>query len=214
MSALVMLSGGLDSTVALFWAKERYGSVCAVTFEYGQRHWVEIERAKALAKYCDAHKTVQLGAQGVGFGSLLTRKAGEIVTDSDAVVPARNVLFWWAAAVHAAAIGADVIVAGCVADDAASFLDCRIECVAAVERAMALALGRSAAFVVPWIDRTKLQVIEEAERLGCLSEARAAWSCYAPVFDGPTLRTRRPCGKCPACVKVAAAWEAFDASHD
>jgi len=208
--AVVLLSGGMDSTAALYWAIERYGSAHAITIEYGQRHWIEIPHARKIAGNAYAkHSHVTLGAKGVGMGSLLTALNG-VITEANSVVPGRNLLFLWAGAVFAKTNGQRAVVMGACAEDQAGYADCRPTTFAAMEAALRLGLEWDGDIVAPYINASKLEILRDAERMGCLPAMRESWSCYDPQqVPGGQVDDRSPCGACPACVKRDAAWKAF-----
>jgi 7-cyano-7-deazaguanine synthase len=210
--AVVLLSGGMDSTAALYRAIADYGLARALTFEYGQRHWIEIDNARRIAAAAYVkHSIVTLGAKGVGMGSLLTAMSGTI-TEATSVVPGRNLLFLWAGAVFAQAHGLDKVVIGACAEDQAGYLDCRPETFQAMREALRLGLGWDGAIFAPYINAPKVEILRDARRLGCLEAVRSSWSCYDPQ-QRPDAKVdeKTPCGVCPACVKRAAAWAEYEA---
>jgi 7-cyano-7-deazaguanine synthase len=201
MNALVILSGGLDSTVCTALATRDHDEVLALTFDYGQRHRVELDRAAAVAAHYGAeHLVVTLDAAQWG-GSALTDPAIEVpeaVLDSTAIpvtyVPARNLVFLAVAMGVAEARNADVVYLGVNALDYSGYPDCRPEFVRAFEAAAALALkrgveGNPVEVRTPLIDLGKADIV----RLGVSLDAplHLTWSCYRGDAD--------PCGHCDAC---------------
>jgi 7-cyano-7-deazaguanine synthase len=197
---LVVLSGGLDSTVCLALAAQE-GPVMAVTFDYGQRHRVEVQRAAAVAARYDAeHLVVRLDASQWG-GSALTDASIDI-PDSGAgdgipatYVPARNLIFLSVAAGIAEVRDADSISIGVNALDYSGYPDCRPEFVRSFAATAALALkrgieGRPVQIRTPLIDLTKAQIVKLGLSLGAPLEL--SWSCYRG--------DARPCRTCDACV--------------
>lgn len=211
--AVVLLSGGMDSTAALYWALERYDAVRALTCEYGQRHWIELDHARRIAGQARVpHSIVTLGAKGVGVGSLLTASKGKI-TEQTSVVPGRNLLLLWAAGVYAQAHGATRIVIGACAEDQAVYADCRPETFAAMCRVLELGLGWQGRIKSPYINKSKVDILRDAQQLGCLDAVRSSWSCYDPQqVEGQTCDVKMPCKCCPACTKRIAAFAAFEAA--
>jgi 7-cyano-7-deazaguanine synthase len=205
--AVVLLSGGLDSAVAAFWAREQFDELFCLSLEYGQRHWVELEAAKKIVAMLPAHHKVgNVGPNGIGPRSVLTNKAGgAILTDQASVVPGRNMLFMWAACVHAQQHGASTVVMGCNGDDQAAYADCRLPTLEAMAHAMSLALEHEIKVVAPFVNISKADVLREAVRLDCMPAVRASWSCYTPVQFG-RVNESKPCGGCPACAKRSAAF--------
>lgn len=195
MRAVVLLSGGMDSTVTLYEALWTHGgNVCALGIDYGQRHArEELTRAESIAVMADVAYEVariDLGA----FSALVNRDDDAIITDPrDAVVPFRNSFFALRAATHALARGAIEIWMGCCAADAAAFPDCRPEWATAMSALLDVAGGHGIRLVTPVIDRTKSQIITRARALGCIAAVEASWSCYCPTTE------RKPCGQCSAC---------------
>ena len=201
--AVVLVSGGLDSTVCLALARRRAGEVLALTVDYGQRHRVELERAAAVAAACDAeHVVVALDLSQWG-GSALTDPSVPVpdaaVGDSGAIpatyVPARNLVFLSLAAGMAEARDADAVYLGVNALDYSGYPDCRPEFVDAFRAAAALALkrsveGRPVEFHTPLIGLTKAAIVRLGVELGAPLEL--TWSCYR---GGP-----EPCRACDACV--------------
>jgi 7-cyano-7-deazaguanine synthase len=200
-TAVLLLSGGLDSMVCAAIARERGFSVVALTIDYNQRHRVELEAASAIAKrLADRHIVVPLDLRAFG-GSALT---GDIAVPKDGVgegipvtyVPARNTIFLSLALGLAEAIGARDIFIGVNALDYSGYPDCRPEFIAEFERVANLATkagveGDSFKLHAPLQQMTKAQIAREAERLGL--DAGLSHSCYDPLPDG------RHCGRCDAC---------------
>jgi 7-cyano-7-deazaguanine synthase len=200
-TAVLLLSGGLDSMVCAAIARERGFSVVALTIDYNQRHRVELEAASAIAKrLADRHIVVPLDLRAFG-GSALT---GDIAVPKDGVgegipvtyVPARNTIFLSLALGLAEAIGARDIFIGVNALDYSGYPDCRPEFIAEFERVANLATkagveGDSFKLHAPLQQMTKAQIARESERLGL--DAGLSHSCYDPLPDG------RHCGRCDAC---------------
>jgi 7-cyano-7-deazaguanine synthase len=209
MPGLVILSGGLDSTVCMALAARDTGGVLALTFDYGQRHRVELDRAALVAAHYGAeHLVVVLDASRWG-GSALTDPTIEVPdadvpaadvpsAAADAIpvtyVPARNLVFLAVAMGVAEARGADFVYLGVNALDYSGYPDCRPEFVRAFEAAAALALkrgveGNPVEVRTPLIALTKADIV----RLGVSLDAplHLTWSCYRG--DGV------PCGRCDAC---------------
>lgn len=205
-TALVVLSGGLDSTVCMAVAR-RDGAdrLLAVSFDYGQRHRVELERAAVVAgAYRAEHLVVRIDMRGWG-GSALTdgsievpAAAAEATGGDQAIpvtyVPARNLIFLSLAAGIAEARACDTVYLGINALDYSGYPDCRPEFVDAFRATAALALKRGVEGD-PLDVRTPLVALTKADivRLGVQLAAplHLTWSCYR---GGP-----RPCGDCDAC---------------
>lgn len=198
-AALVLLSGGLDSTVCLAIAIRDAGPVTAVTVDYGQRHRIELERAAQVAAAC--------GVEQVVVDLDLSRWGGSALTD-DAIpvpdagggaipatyVPARNLIFCSLACGIAETRGCDAIYLGVNALDYSGYPDCRPEFIEAFGRAAALGLkrgveGNPLEIRTPLIERTKAEIVGLAAQLG--APVDLTWSCYRGG--------RQPCGSCDAC---------------
>lgn len=209
--ALVLLSGGLDSTVCLAIAVRDALAVTTVTVDYGQRHRVELEGAARVARALDAEQLVvdlDLSAWG---GSALTDDAIAVpdhtvgpsgtapATASPAIpttyVPARNLIFCALACGIAESRGCDSIYLGVNTLDYSGYPDCRPEFVAAFQQAAALGLkrgveGHPLEFRTPLIRLTKAEIVSLGVELGAPLEL--TWSCYRGGAQ--------PCGSCDSCV--------------
>lgn len=197
-----MLSGGQDSTTCLFWARQQFDKVHAVTFDYEQRHRREIEAAKAVAALAGvvSHEIIAVGPVLAGT-SPLTDPDAELETyasfaEMDQVigdriektfVPMRNALFLTIAANRAAVIGAPNLVTGVCQQDNANYPDCRESFVGAMEEAINEALGSSAIEIhTPLMHLTKAQSIKLAMQLpGCMDAL--AWSHTAYSGEYPPV---------------------------
>ncbi|MBV8160879.1 MAG: 7-cyano-7-deazaguanine synthase QueC [Acidimicrobiia bacterium] len=199
--AVVVLSGGLDSTVCLAVAAADGEEVVALTFDYGQRHRVEIARARVIAaRYGAEWLCVELDASQWG-GSALTDASISVPVDgvdSDAIpttyVPARNLIFLSVAVGVAEARDVDAVYIGVNALDYSGYPDCRPEFIESFRRTAALALkrgieGRPVDIRTPLIDLTKADIVRLGLKVGAPLEL--TWSCY--------LGMDQPCGACDAC---------------
>jgi 7-cyano-7-deazaguanine synthase len=199
---IVVLSGGLDSTVCMSLGADE-GALLALTFDYGQRHRIELQRADAVARHYRAeHLVVRLDASEWG-GSALTDTgidvpdhAAEPVDGSIPVtyVPGRNLIFLAVAMGVAEARDAAAVYLGVNALDYSGYPDCRPEFVASFQRTAALALkrgieGHPVEIRTPLIELTKAEIVTLGLAHGAPLEL--SWSCYRP---GP-----EPCGRCDAC---------------
>ena len=200
-TAVVLLSGGLDSMVCAALAREAGFAVVALTVDYGQRHRVELEAAARIAAdLADRHIVLPLDLRAFG-GSALT---SDVAVPKDGVgegipvtyVPARNTIFLSLALGLAEASGARDIFIGVNALDYSGYPDCRPEFVAEFEKVANLATkagveGRGFAIHAPLQHMTKADIAREAARLGL--DAGLSHSCYDPSPNG------RACGECDAC---------------
>ncbi|WPZ03334.1 7-cyano-7-deazaguanine synthase QueC [Blastomonas marina] len=200
--AVVLLSGGLDSMVCAAIAQEAGYVVHALTVDYGQRHRVEIEASKAIARHLDIndHQVVPLDMRLFG-GSALT---ADIEVPKEGVgeeipvtyVPARNLLFLSLALSWAEALGGRDIYIGVNALDYSGYPDCRPEFIDGFERLAQIATkagdqGEHFTLHAPLQHLTKAQIAAEAARLGL--DPAISWSCYDPQPDGAA------CGECDSC---------------
>ena len=213
--AVVLLSGGLDSTVCLALASaEAPGPAVAVTFDYGQRHLLETERAAAVARrYGAEHLVVRLDATAWG-GSALTDASMEVPTDGPGpgipvtYVPARNIIFLAVALGVAEAREADAVYIGVNAVDYSGYPDCRPEFLEAFRQVAAVGQkrgveGRPVDIRAPLVDRPKAEIVRLGIELGAPLDL--TWSCYQPD-PGPV-----PCGRCDSCRIRAAGFAAAGA---
>jgi 7-cyano-7-deazaguanine synthase len=207
--AVVLLSGGLDSTTTLAYALDRGFDARAMTFRYGQRHAHEVEAAKNVARRFGVteHVVVDIDLRVFG-GSALTsdlpvpkdRASGDLARGGIPItyVPARNTIFLSFALAWAEALTATDIFIGVNALDYSGYPDCRPEYIAAFERMANLATRGAVEGTVPvrihtpLIDLTKGQIIELGLTLGV--DYGLTTSCYDPTPDGAA------CGRCDACV--------------
>jgi 7-cyano-7-deazaguanine synthase len=205
-SAVVLLSGGLDSMVCAGIARERGFSVLALTVDYNQRHRVELDAARAIAgKLADRHIVLPLDLRAFG-GSALT---GDIAVPKDGVgakadggipvtyVPARNTIFLSLALGLAEASGARDLFIGVNALDYSGYPDCRPDFIAEFETLANVATkagveGDPFTVHAPLLQMSKADIAREAMRLGL--DAGLSHSCYDPLPDG------RHCGECDACL--------------
>jgi 7-cyano-7-deazaguanine synthase len=205
--AIVLLSGGLDSTTTLAIAKTQGFEVHAISFRYGQRHAWELEAALRIARDAGVaeHVVVEIDLRAFG-GSALTgdldvpkNRALEDMSDGIPVtyVPARNTIFLSFAVAWAETLGSSDIFIGVNALDYSGYPDCRPEYVEAYERMANLATkagvegGQRLRIHTPLINLSKAQIIQKGLELGV--DYSMTNSCYDPAPDGV------PCGSCDSC---------------
>ena len=204
--AVVLLSGGLDSAIALAWARARGWECHALTVDYGQRHRIELEAARRVARALGAasHRVVAADLRAIG-GSALT-DAIEVPRDHDPAaishgipvtyVPARNTVFLGLALGLAETLGARDLVAGMNALDYSGYPDCRPEFVRAFESLARLATkagveGGGFEVHTPLMSLDKAGIVRLGASLGV--DFGLTHSCYDPAADGAA------CGRCDAC---------------
>ena len=212
--AIVLLSGGLDSTTALAMTKAAGRRCHALSFRYGQRHAIELRAAATVARALGAVSTrvIDIDLRGIG-GSALTddiavpkgRDEREIGAGIPVTyVPARNTIFVSYALAVAEVVGAGEIVLGVNVLDSSGYPDCRPEWLAAMQEVArrgtrAGAEGRAPALVAPLIAMTKADIIRAGLALGV--DYGLTLSCYDPDDDGGA------CGGCDACQLRRAGFE-------
>lgn len=217
MKALVLFSGGVDSTTCLALAVEKYGSdnVIALSISYGQKHEREIESAEAIAKhynvkllyvnlaklfmYSDSsllsHSDKEIPHEA--YASQIEKNPGEMVST---YVPFRNGLFLSTAASMAISFGCEVIYYGAHGDDAAgnAYPDCSDVFNDAMNKAIMEGSGRTVHIEAPFVNMSKSDVVKEGLRLKAPYEY--SWSCY----EG----NEKPCCECGTCLDRIKAFEA------
>lgn len=201
--AVVLLSGGMDSAIALHWALAEYGRqrVVALTVDYGQRHRRELSSARRIASRARVEHVER--AIMVPWGeSLLTGGAS-----ASLIVPGRNLILATLAAAEVVRRGGGAVVIGCCADDAAGFPDCRPAFIDAMDAAIAAAFERPVELVAPLLHTPKAAMLARAALLPGAPEAvDLSWSCYRPEAAG--ARAPIACGECNACALRARAFDA------
>ncbi|MDG0791578.1 7-cyano-7-deazaguanine synthase QueC [Cohnella ginsengisoli] len=196
--AVVVFSGGQDSTTCLFWAKENFAEVETVTFKYGQRHALETEIAAAISEELGVrHHLLDMSLLGQLAPNALTRGDIEIKQDEGALpttfVDGRNLLFLSFAAVLAKQLGAKHIVTGVCETDFSGYPDCRDVFVKSLNVTLNLAMDYPFVIDTPLMWLNKAQTWELADRLGAFEFVRdRTLTCYNGI-------PAAGCGECPAC---------------
>jgi len=212
--AIVLLSGGLDSATCLLIARGEAQEVFALSFDYGQRHGVELERARRLAERygVTAHRIVRLDLPAPGSSALTDRARGvpRNALGEEAIpvtyVPARNTLFLAHAIAWGEALGAGDVYIGANALDYSGYPDCRPEFLEAFEAAANLGtkagVEGTLAFRIraPLLRLTKGEIVARAAALGL--DFSLTSSCYDPMPTG------QPCGTCDSCLLRAKGFRA------
>ncbi len=205
-SAVVLVSGGLDSTTVLAYALSRGYSCHALTFDYGQRHRVELRAARRVCRALGAgsHRVVKVDLRPIG-GSALTadidvpkgRSAKRMARDIPVTyVPARNTIFLSYALALAEVIKAQDIFIGVNAVDYSGYPDCRPQFIKAFERVAKLGTkagvdGAGLKIHTPLIELSKAQIVRLGAKLGV--DFSLTHSCYDPIES-------RACGRCDSCL--------------
>lgn len=196
--AIVVFSGGQDSTTCLFYAKKHFKDLILVTFNYGQRHDTEIEVAKKIAQEQNVeHHILDMSLLSQLTPNALTQHDLKIEDTEDGIpntfVPARNLLFLSFAGALAYQIKAKHIITGVCETDFSGYPDCRDSFIKSMNVTLNLSMDRDFVIHTPlmWLD--KAQTWELADDLGVLNYIREnTLTCYNGIIgDG--------CGECPAC---------------
>ena len=204
--AVILLSGGLDSTTCLAIAREQGFDLFALTVNYGQRHIFELQSAKNVALSLDVQKHSVLDIDLAQFGgSALTddievpkdRVESEIAEIPATYVPARNTILLSVALARAETLESFDIFIGVNALDYSGYPDCRPEYIESFERTANLATkagvtGKNFHIHTPLINMTKAEIIKSGTKLGV--DYGLTFSCYDPQETGA------PCGHCDACI--------------
>ncbi|MDC0610722.1 7-cyano-7-deazaguanine synthase QueC [Vibrio sp.] len=199
--AVVVFSGGQDSTTCLVKALREYDEVHAITFDYGQRHKLEVEIAQNLAKELGvaAHKVMDVSLLNELAISSLTREEIPVSHElqdnglPNSFVPGRNILFLTLAGIYAYQIGAESVITGVCETDFSGYPDCRDEFVKAINNALVLGMDRTFDIVTPLMWLNKAETWAMADHYGALNLVREkTLTCYNGIpGDG--------CGECPSC---------------
>lgn len=228
-STVVLLSGGQDSTTCFYWALQRYDRVEAISFDYGQRHRVELELAEMHAHDTGRfHAVLPVEALNVLGGASLTnpeignideREQRNVYADSrglpQSFVPGRNLTFFTLAAAFALPRGIESIVVGVCGQDRAGYPDCRVEFVDAMQEAIRVGMDAPGfEIVAPLIDKTKAETWALADEMGALSQiVLDTHTCYEGDRSGAPAPWGYGCGECGACVERRRGYEEFRAAQ-
>lgn len=228
-SALVLFSGGQDSSIALAWALDHFDRVETIGFDYGQRHAVELQARQAVRGEvirCMPSKSARLGEdQIVDLGSLgaisetaLTREVEIFIGDNGlptTFVPGRNLVFLTMAAALAYRRGLGVLVAGMCEADFSGYPDCRREALDAQMKAIELGMDTRFRLETPLMFMSKAQSWFLAQEIGgeALVESIVEYShsCYLGE-RGRRYDWGYGCGACPACELRAKGWSSYIAA--
>lgn len=196
--ALIVLSGGQDSTTCLYWAKQRYNSIETITFDYGQRHRIEIESAKKIASLAGVpNKLVPIDSFHSLGGNSLTEEAIPVKNETlsnglpNTFVPGRNLIFLTFAAAYAYQKGIHDIITGVCETDYSGYPDCRFSTIEALETSISLGMEFKFKILTPLMFLSKADSILMAKEVGALEAMAYSHTCYNGAFP--------PCQTCPAC---------------
>jgi 7-cyano-7-deazaguanine synthase len=223
-SALVLFSGGQDSTACLAWALDRYARVETVGFDYGQRHRVELDcRPRVLAALRERfpHWAERLGDDHLLDLGVLGRISDTALTDARAIelqanglpntfVPGRNLLFLTLAAALATRRGVSVLVGGMCETDYSGYPDCRDNTLKALQVALSLGLDAPMTVETPLMWLTKAETWALTERLGGAALVEIVVEETHTCYLGERMQRHawgRGCGACPACELRRSGWQ-------
>jgi 7-cyano-7-deazaguanine synthase len=198
--ALVVYSGGQDSTTCLFWAKKHYDQVLAIAFNYGQRHIVELDAAKQIAAEANVNLkifTINLLSE-VSHNSLTDKAIAVEINQPDnrppnTLVEGRNMLFLTYAAIYAKANGISNIITGVGQADYSGYPDCRNEFILSLNQTLNLSMDYEYRIHTPlmWLDKSEIWQL--ADELGVFELVRdKTITCYHGIPG-------EGCGICPSC---------------
>jgi len=224
MDTIVLLSGGQDSTTVLAWALRDLGFARTISFDYGQRHRVELEQSKKISELfgAESHVVLPVEALHVLGGAALTSDTIKVEAKASAdsrnahafthglpstFVPGRNMLFFTLAAAYGAKFGIYDLVTGVCQQDRSGYPDCRAEFVQAAQDALSAALDERVSITAPLLNHTKAQTWALADELGILDVIiDYTHTCYHGDRD-VKHEWGYGCGSCPACVERSKGYE-------
>jgi len=214
MKAVVIFSGGQDSTTCLYWALARYESVEAITFDYGQKHSVEIEQSKKICAMSNVKQTI------IDISFLNTIVESALTSNGDvnelnakglpaSFVPNRNQLFITLAHSYAQKIGAENLVTGVCQTDYSGYPDCRQEFIHSIAATTNLGSDSDIEIHTPLMYLTKAETFALARDFGCLADViEHSHTCY----NGNREKRNAygyGCDECPACDLRRKGYEEF-----
>jgi 7-cyano-7-deazaguanine synthase len=198
--ALVVFSGGQDSTTCLFWALQKFGEAEAVSFDYGQRHRTELEAARKIAGEAGiAHTVLKIDLLNQLTVNALTRD--EIVPDSqkpdnsppNTLVEGRNMLFLTYAAIYAKSKNIHNLVTGVGQADFSGYPDCRNDFIVSLNQTLNLSMDYDYTIHTPLMWKNKAEIWQLSDELGVFDfVSEKTVTCYNGIAGAG-------CGSCPAC---------------
>ena len=194
--AVVLHSGGQDSTTCLVWALKKFKKVYVISFDYGQRHKTELKAARSIARKLKVpYKLVklpfikELTTNALTNSKLKIKMGGNLPST---FVDGRNQVFLTVAAIYAKQKGIPNLVTGVCQTDYSGYPDCREEFIKSLERTLRLAMEFPFKIHTPLMKLTKAESIKLMQKLGGIKILKYTHTCY----EG----SRPACGKCPACL--------------
>ncbi|MDR2083446.1 MAG: 7-cyano-7-deazaguanine synthase QueC [Bacteroidales bacterium] len=209
-SALVLFSGGQDSTTCLFWAKKHFDNVMALCFSYGQKHSIEIEIAKKIAQTAEIPIRIT-DASFIGKISESSLTNDEIIMDNkkpknsypNTFVPGRNLFFLSLGAVVAHSHGIHNLITGVSQADYSGYPDCRENFIKSANETLNLAMDEHFTIHTPLMHLNKADIWALADELNILNIIKnETLTCYRGIIA-------EGCGNCPACTLRNAGWKKF-----
>jgi 7-cyano-7-deazaguanine synthase len=206
--ALVLLSGGQDSTTALYWAKYHFADIRAITFTYGQRHEnQEIDAARTIAEIAKVPLYFAQASDIRQFGNSALLDTHKDINQVDgktglpaSFVPGRNIFFLTLAGMYAYKFGIEDLVLGVCQTDYSGYPDCRNEFITFMQRALSYGMGKDFTLHTPMMFLTKSEEVKMATEMpGCMDALKYSHTCYEGFYP--------PCGECPACKLRAKGFE-------
>jgi len=195
--SLVVLSGGQDSTTCLFWAKKNFLEVETITFDYGQRHKIELKAAIKISEIAKVkNRVISINTFGELGGNALTGEEEVEATSEDGelpntFVPGRNLVFLTFAAAYAHQKGIQHIVTGVCQTDYSGYPDCRQNTIDALQVTINLGMESQVKIHTPLMWMTKAETVHLAKEVEALDAMAWSHTCYNGLIP--------PCEKCPAC---------------
>ncbi|MGL1936315.1 MAG: 7-cyano-7-deazaguanine synthase QueC [Fibrobacterales bacterium] len=195
--ALVVFSGGQDSTTCLYWAKKQFDQVEAICFDYGQRHTIELDSARTIAKKSGTPlKMLKIDTfKQLGANALLDHETKIIHTDGElpnTFVPGRNLIFMTYAAAWAYQKKIPNLITGVCEADYSGYPDCRKNTMESLQQSISLGMEFSFTIHTPLMDLSKAETVTLAQEVGGLEALAWSHTCYEGQFP--------PCGVCPSCL--------------
>lgn len=201
--ALVVLSGGQDSTTCLYWAMNEFGheNVSSLSFDYGQRHKIELESAKKVAEIAAVtHEILPIDTFSVLGGNALTdnidvddtQEASHASQLPNTFVPGRNLIFLTFAAAYAYQRGINHLITGVTQTDYSGYPDCRENTLSSLEQTLRLGMEYAITIHTPLMNLNKSDTVLMAEKFGAMDAMAYTHTCY----NGEQPQ----CGHCQACL--------------
>lgn len=200
-NCIVLLSGGQDSTTCLAWAEKYFDNIFTISFDYGQRHKLELEMSQKISSMCDKvieHAILPVNTfKHLGVSSLLTNQD---ISEPHSInknlpssfVPGRNYIFLGFAAAFAYKENIQNIVTGVCQTDYSGYPDCREETIKSIQNSLSLSMDYNFIIHTPLMWKTKAETVLLMKELGKLNWYRYTHTCYEGVYP--------PCQICPACL--------------